>query len=105
MTSMVFFRYLHAYEHFELGAEGFTQKSCNCPHPSIMNRQIKLQSESVSVCVFDRVSHFKKRCLHYLMAELLFAEYNYVFRRSARAIVIGDHGSLTLVCVDRDVCV
>ena len=72
---------------------------------SIMNRQIKLQSESVSVCVFDRVSHFKKRCLHYLMAELLFAEYNYVFRRSARAIVIGDHGSLTLVCVDRDVCV
>ena len=72
---------------------------------SIMNRQIKLQSESVSVCVFDRVSHFKKRCLHYLMAELRFAEYNYVFRRSARAIVIGDHGSLTLVCVDRDVCV
>ena len=54
---------------------------------SIMNRQIKLQSESVSVCVFDRVSHFKKRCLHYLMAELLFSEYNDVFRRSGWAIV------------------
>ena len=53
---------------------------------SIMNRQIKLQSESVSVYVF-RVSHFKKRCLHYLMAELLFSEYNDVFRRSGRAIV------------------
>ena len=36
MTSMFFFRYLHAYEHFELGAEGFTQKSCNCLHPSDM---------------------------------------------------------------------
>ena len=34
MTSMVFFRYLHAYEHFEWGAKGFTQKSCNCPHLS-----------------------------------------------------------------------
>ena len=55
--------------------------------------------------MFDGVGHFKKRCLHYLMAELLFSEYNDVFRRSARAIVIGDHGSLTLVCVDRDVCV
>ena len=38
MTSMVFFRYLHAYEHFELGAEGFTQKSCNCPHPIITEK-------------------------------------------------------------------
>ena len=30
---MVFICYLHTYEHFEWGAKGFTQKSCNCPHP------------------------------------------------------------------------
>ena len=54
MTSMVFFRYLHAYEHFEWGAKGFTQKSCNCPHPNSNTHAHQEQSSSGNIAISMR---------------------------------------------------